>query len=66
MAKSMRDARYSSMRGCFSPFLYRNGNAIEHMFCRLKDFRWIATRYDRLVSNFLGAVCVAAAVSYWL
>jgi len=54
------------MRGCFSPFLYRNGNAIEHMFCRLKDFRWIATRYDRLVSNFLGAVCVAAAVSYWL
>jgi hypothetical protein len=34
------------------------------MFCRLKDFRRIATRYDRLASNFLAAVCLAAAVSY--
>jgi transposase len=24
---------------CFSPFLYRNRNAIERMFRRLKDFR---------------------------
>ena len=29
---------------CFSPFLYRDRNAIERMFCRLKDFRRIATR----------------------
>jgi transposase len=36
------------------------------MFCRLKDFRRIATRYDRLAINFLAAVCIAAAVSYWL
>ena len=35
------------------------------MFCRLKDFRRIATRYDRLAINFLAAVCIAAAVSYW-
>lgn len=27
----------------FSPFLYRKRNAIERMFCRLKDFRRIAT-----------------------
>ena len=26
-------------KNCFSPFLYRNRNAIERMFCRLKDFR---------------------------
>jgi transposase len=51
---------------CFSPFLYRNRNAIERMFCRLKDFRRIATRYDRNATNFLAAVCLAAAVSYWL
>jgi transposase len=25
-------------KNCFSPFLYRNRNAIERMFCRLKDF----------------------------
>lgn len=34
-------------KGCFSPFLYRARNAVERMFCRLKDFRRIATRYDR-------------------
>ncbi len=53
-------------KNCFSPFLYRNRNAIERMFCRLKDFRRIATRYDRSATNFLAAVCIAATVSYWL
>lgn len=51
---------------CFSPILYRCRNAIERMFCRLKDFRRIATRYDRLAINFLAAVCMAAAFIYWL
>ncbi|HET9146590.1 MAG TPA: IS5/IS1182 family transposase, partial [Acetobacteraceae bacterium] len=41
-------------------------NAIERMFCRLKDFRRVATRYDRNAVNFLAAVCIAATVSYWL
>ncbi len=50
----------------FSPVLYRDRNAIERMFCRLKDFRRIATRYDRKAINFLAAVCIAATVSYWL
>ena len=50
----------------FSPFLYRNRNAIERRFSRLKDFRRVATRYDRNAVNFLAAVCIAAAVSYWL
>ena len=53
-------------KNCFSPVLYRARNAIERMFCRLKDFRRIATRYDRLATNFLAAVCLAATVSYWL
>ena len=53
-------------KNCFSPFLYRARNAIERMFCRLKDFRRIATRYDRLAANFLAAVSLAATVSYWL
>ena len=51
---------------CFSPVLYRSRNAIERMFCRLKDFRRVATRYDRLASNFMAAICLAATVSYWL
>ncbi|BDV36488.1 hypothetical protein SS37A_40180 (plasmid) [Methylocystis iwaonis] len=48
---------------CFSPFLYRNRNAIERMFCRLKDFTRIATRYGRNAADFLAAVCIAAIVS---
>ena len=53
-------------QNCFSPMLYSDRNAIERMFCRLKDFRRIATRYDRLATHFLAAVCIAATVSYWL
>lgn len=50
----------------FSPVLYRTRNAIERMFCPLKDFRRIATRYDRPAVNFLAAICIAATVSHWL
>jgi transposase len=53
-------------KNCFSPFLYRDRNAIERMFGRLKDFRRIATRYDRLAQNFHAAVCIAAIICYWL
>ncbi len=34
---------------------YRNRWLIEAMFCRLKDFRRVATRYDKLAVNFLSA-----------
>jgi transposase len=32
---------------------YRVRNVIERTFCRLKVFRWIATRYDKLAQDFL-------------
>lgn len=51
---------------CFSPALYRKRNAIERMFCRLKDFCRIATRYDRRATVFMAAICIAATVCYWL
>ena len=44
---------------------YRQRNVIERMFCRLKDFRRIATRYDKLGRHFLAGLCLAASVSYW-
>ncbi|WP_425483185.1 IS5 family transposase [Chelativorans alearense] len=50
----------------FSPALYRDRNAVERMFGRLKDFRRIGTRYDRRADVYLSAVCLAATVSYWL
>ncbi|KQO61846.1 transposase [Methylobacterium sp. Leaf88] len=49
---------------CFSPVLCKERNAIERMFGRLKDFRRIATRYDRSAINYLTAVCIAATVSF--
>ena len=53
-------------KNCFSPMLYRSRNLIERMFGRLKDFRRIATRYDRKAQNFLAALSIAAIVCYWL
>jgi transposase len=50
----------------FDPQAYRDRNVIERMFCRLKDFRRIATRYDKLAQNFLSAICIAAIIAYWL
>ena len=53
-------------KSCFSKVLYRDRNAIERMFCRLKDWRRIATRYDKLAANFMAAIYLAAAVTWWL
>ena len=46
----------------FSKRLYRLRWRIENAFNRLKDFRRIATRYDRLALNYLASVCLAAAL----
>lgn len=45
---------------------YRQRNRIERMFCRLKDFRRVATRYDKLARNYAAAVHLAAIAAFWL
>ena len=40
-------------------------NIIERALCRLKDWRRIATRYDKLASNFAAAVAIAAIIISW-
>jgi putative transposase len=45
---------------------YKGRNVIERMFCRLKDFRRVATRYDKLARNFLATAILAATVIWWL
>lgn len=45
---------------------YRRRNRIEIMFGRLKDWRRVATRYDRCATTFLSAVAHAATVMFWL
>lgn len=45
---------------------YRQRNKIERTFCRLKDARRIATRYDKSAKTFLRAICLVAIVYWWL
>jgi hypothetical protein len=39
---------------------------VERLFCRLKDWRRVATRYGRKVSTYLATVTIAAIVMFWL
>jgi transposase len=45
---------------------YRDRHLIENAFCRIKDFRRVATRYDKLARNFLSAVALATLVAFWI
>ena len=46
--------------------LYKQRHKVENMFGKLKDWRRIATRYDRCAHTFFSAVCIAAAVIFYL
>ena len=46
--------------------LYKSRNLVERLFGRLKDWRRIATRYDRCAHTFYSAICLAATVIFWL
>jgi transposase len=41
--------------------IYRQRNLVERFFCKLKHFRRVATRFDKLARNFLAAVALASA-----
>ena len=45
---------------------YKRRNRIERMFGRLKDWRRVATCYDRSPTVFLAAIALAATVIFWL
>jgi transposase len=49
----------------FDRHLYKARHLIENFFARLKQFRAIATRYDKTARNFLAAIHLAASV-VWL
>lgn len=44
---------------------YKDRWRIEAAFCRLKDFRRVATRYDKLAANFASAVALASVIAFW-
>ncbi len=45
--------------------LYRRRHKVENFFCRLKDYRKLATRYDKLARNFLSATHIFS-IRYWI
>lgn len=49
----------------FDKHLYKNRNLVERFFCRIKQFRRIATRYDKLAQRFASFVALTASV-IWL
>jgi len=58
--KSNRKRRFP-----FDAERYKWRNLIERTNCRIKDFRAIATRYDKLARNFLAGLCLLSALLYW-
>ena len=44
--------------------LYRERNLVERFFCKLKQYRAISTRYDKLANTFLAAVALVC-VLFW-
>jgi transposase len=50
----------------YCKILYKTRHKIEKLFAKLKDWRRIATRYDRCAHTFGSAIYLAATVIFWL
>jgi transposase len=46
-------------------WIYHNRNLVERLWARLKEWRAVATRYEKTARSFLGVLCLAAAMD-WL
>jgi transposase len=56
-------SRCNASRRIYCPKrLYRRHHAIENYFCRIKDWRRIATRYDKLTRNFHAAAAIVGSL----
>ena len=44
---------------------YCRRNLIERLFCRMKNWRRLATRYDRLARNYMAALALVAVATEW-
>ena len=49
----------------YDPHLYKARHLIENFFAKLKQYRGIATRYDKLAQNFMSAIYLAS-IMIWL
>jgi transposase len=57
--------RHRVVQRTVSRRIYRQRNQVERFFCRLKHFRRVATRFDKLARNFLACVLLAST-RIWL
>ena len=46
-------------------WVYNNRNIVERLWARLKEWRAVATRYEKTAHSFMGVLCLAAALD-WL
>jgi putative transposase len=61
----MPPKRNRTLQRPYDADLYKEPNIIERFFNKLKQFRRVATRYDKLLANFMGFVKLAA-IAIWL
>lgn len=45
-------------------WVYNNRNIVERLWARLKEWRAIATRYEKTAASFMGVLCLAAAIDW--
>ncbi len=45
-------------------WIYANRNRMERLWARLKEWRAIATRYEKTAGSFLGVLCLAATIDW--
>ena len=57
--------RHRKVKRQYDRALYKERNQVERWFAKLKEFRRVATRYDKLLDNFLGFVKIAS-IWIWL
>ncbi len=45
-------------------WIYNNRNQVERLWAKLKEWRAVATRYEKTASSFMGVLCLAAALDW--
>ena len=45
-------------------WVYNNRNRVERLWGRLKEWRAVATRYEKTATSFMGVLCLAATLDW--
>jgi transposase len=45
-------------------YIYANRNMVERLWARLKEWRAVATRYEKTACSFMGVLCLAATLDW--